>query len=410
MYALVDCNNFYVSCERVFNPRLTGPVAVLSNNDGCVVARSQEVKDLGIPMGAPHFQYRELMERHRVTVFSSNYTLYGDMSDRVMQTLKTFTPDIQIYSIDEAFLYFPSPRDIEYLQDIRNRVKQWTGIPVSVGMAKTKTLAKMAGSLAKKQKDRNGTVILSTDDPVFDEFPVEDIWGIGRQYAKFLRSKGIRTAKQLKEAEDGWIRRHLTVVGLRLVLELRGISCLPLEEVPPAKKSVICSKSFGRPITDFEELCEATASYVARAAEKIRMQDSLATYLSVFAVINDRRDSSYPTYQNGQDLPEPTSYTPALITQAKRLLKDLYLEGESYRKTGVFLGGLVPQDHYQPDFFHTLSAKHEKLMRLMDDMNADFGKCVLRSAAEGKAASSWGMQRKMRSPCYTTKWSDILTI
>jgi len=413
VFALVDCNNFYVSCERVFNPRLKGPVAVLSNNDGCIVARSQEVKDLGIPMGAPFFKYKELLERHRTTVFSSNYTLYGDMSDRVMETLKTFTPDVQVYSIDEAFLYFPTVKEAEELHAIRQRVKQWTGIPVSIGMARTKTLSKMANHLAKKQK--SGVVILEDGDIAqrLQNFPIEDIWGIGRQYGSFLRSKGIRTALQLRDVEDAWARKHMTVVGLRMVWELRGISCLPLEELPLAKKSVICSKSFGHPITDFEELCEATSSYVARACEKIRKYDSQATFLSVFAVVHDRDDHYYPTYKNSITLTEPTAYTPHLITEAKKLLATLYREGARYRKTGIMLGGLVPKTHAQLDLFETHGKRKEqqdKMMTVLDRLNAEYGKKVLRSAAEGKPTPQWGMRRNMRSPAYTTKWNEILTV
>ena len=414
MFTLVDCNNFYVSCERVFNPRLNGPVAVLSNNDGCVVARSQEVKALGIPMGAPYFRYKDLMERHHVTIYSSNYTLYGDMSDRVMETLKTFTPDVQVYSVDEAFLHFPRVQTLEKLQGIRSRVKQWTGIPVSIGMARTKTLSKAANHLAKKRAC--GVVTLATDDEVENilrEFPVEEIWGIGRQYAHFLRSKGIRTALQLRQAEDTWIKKHLTTVGLRIVWELRGISCLPLEELPAAKKSVICSKSFGHPIDNLHELCEATATYVARACEKIRAQGTLASYLSVFAVVHERHHNTYPTYKTGITLSEPTAYTPHLIETAKQLVSSLFRDGARYRKTGVLLGGLVPKDCSQLDLFEAhgkIKEKQDKIMRVMDMLNAEHGKKVLRTAAEGKPVPAWGMQRNMRSPAYTSKWENLLIV
>jgi len=414
MFALVDCNNFYVSCVRVFNPRLTGPVAVLSNNDGCIVARSQEVKDLGVPMGAAYFQYREMLERHRVKIFSSNYTLYGDMSDRVMQTLKTVTPDVQVYSVDEAFLFFPKTQTAEALQTVRKKVKQWTGIPVSIGMARTKTLSKVANHLAKKRK--KGVVVLANDDDVKEalaQFPVDDIWGIGRQYAKLLARKGIRTALQMRKLDDAWVRRNMTVVGLRMVWELRGISCLPLDEIPPAKKSVICSKSFGRPIESFDDLFEATATYVARAGEKIRAQETLASYLSIFVVEHERRNDAYSSYKCGMVLPEPTSYTPTLISAARELLLNLFEEGVRYRKTGICLDGLVPDSKSQLDLFEThgkVKEKRDKMMRVMDAMNAEHGKKVLRSAAEGKPITSWGMRRNMCSPCYTTKWSDILTI
>lgn len=414
MFALVDCNNFYVSCERVFNPKLKGPVAVLSNNDGCIVARSQEVKDLGVPMGAPYFQNKELLERHRVTIFSSNYTLYGDMSNRVMDTLKTFTPDIEIYSVDEAFLYFPSVKSAEELHAIRNRVKRWTGIPVSIGMGRSKTLAKLANHKAKKEK--SGVVILHSEEETtqaLNHFPIEDVWGIGRQYSRFLRSKGIRTAGDLIKVEDAWAKKHLTVVGLRLIWELRGVSCLPIDELPAAKKAVISSKSFGHPIDHFDDLSEATATYVARAAEKIRSQGSCASYLSVFVVEHKRSDNYYPSTQAGASLAEPTAYTPLLITEAKQLLKALFREGVSYRKTGVMLSGLVPKGSAQLDLFEAENihkGKQEKAMKVLDSLNAEYGKKILRSAAEGKPVPHWGMKRNLRSPAYTTKWSDILKV
>jgi DNA polymerase V len=414
MYALVDCNNFYVSCERVFNPALKGPVVVLSNNDGCVVARSQEAKQLGIPMGAPYFQYKDLLSRHCAAVFSSNYTLYGDMSRRVMQTLKTVTPDIQVYSIDEAFLYFTKAKDAGYLEEIRKKVLQWTGIPVSIGLSQTKTLAKAANHIAKKMP---GGVFSMCDkssiEAVLSEFPIEELWGIGRQYAARLRSKGIRTALELSRTDDSWIRKHLTCTSLRLVQELRGASCLPLEEIPPSKKSVVCSRSFSRSVHNLEDLCEAAAAYTARAAEKIRRQNSLAAYLSVFLVVNDRQNDRYPSYETGTPLREPTSYTPELIRSAKELVAKLYTEGVPYRKVGICLGGLIPAECFQPDLFETRGYKREKqdaVMRLMDKINHNYGKKALRSAAEAGPGASWKMQRSLCSPCYTTSWQEVLKI
>ncbi len=413
MYALVDCNNFYVSCERVFNPGLRGAVVVLSNNDGCVVARSQKAKQLGIPMGAPYFQYKDLIDRNNVAVYSSNYTLYGDMSQRVMQTLKTVTPDIQVYSIDEAFLYFPTLKDVDFLAAIRQKVLQWTGIPVSIGLSKTKTLAKAASRLAKKQDGIFTMCDRASIEAALEDFSVQELWGIGRQYAAKLRSKGIKTALQLSKAEDTWIHKNLTVAGLRLVWELRGISCLPLEQVPSSKKSVMSSKSFGRSVYTLKDLSEAAAAYTARAAEKIRLQNSLATYLSVFVVVNDRKNDRYPAYETGMPLIEPTSYTPTLIQGAKELVSELFTEGLPYRKVGIFLGGLIPASCYQPDLFQThgnRKSKQDAAMRLMDKINSDLGKKALRFASEGKPGASWKMQQKSRSPCYTTSWKELLTI
>ena len=284
--ALVDCDNFYVSCERVFTPRLKDkPVVVLSNNDGCIVARSQEAKALGIPMGAPFFQYQKLIQNHEVKVYSSNYALYGDMSQRVMETLKCFSPNVEIYSIDEAFLDltgFSNQSLTEYGTLIRNTIKKHIGIPVTIGIAPTKVLAKIATRIAKKDKTLKGVFDITTHpkiDELLKTIAVEDVWGIGRQYTKLLNSQGILTAKDLKYASPKWIQKHLTIVGLRILKELNGEPCIPLEELPPPKKGIICSRSFGKPIETLEEITEAISEYVSRAAQKLRAQNS-AGFLS----------------------------------------------------------------------------------------------------------------------------------
>jgi len=277
IFALADCNNFYASCERVFAPALEKePIVVLSNNDGCVVARSNEAKTLGIPMGVPVFQVQNLIQAHQIRVYSSNYTLYGDMSRRVMETLCQFTPALEIYSIDEAFLDLTGCRSQDlagYGRTIRNTVKKWTGIPVSIGIARTKTLAKLANRLAKKSAKAAGVLDL-TDSPylplALENTEIQDIWGVGPGFAKRLRQAGIQTALQLRDADDGWVRKHLGVVGLRTVYELRGISCYGLVLSPPGKKNIVVSKSFGRKSETLEELSEALAAYAARAAEKLR--------------------------------------------------------------------------------------------------------------------------------------------
>ena len=293
IFALVDCNNFYVSCERVFQPCLNGkPVVVLSNNDGCVIARSEEAKALGIPMGLPFFQMRERFTGHTIETYSSNYALYGDMSTRVMTILKQFSPEVEVYSIDEAFLNLAGCGNgdlISYGHLIHRSVKQWTGIPISIGIGETKTLAKLANRLAKRSDHVQGVVDLTSSqhqDDILASIPVKDIWGIGRSYSRLLQSNGIRTALELRDADDRWIRQQMGVVGVRIVWELRGISCLPLELSPPPKKSLMVSRSFGRPIATLDEMREAVATYTTRAAEKLRRHRLAAGILSVFLMTN----------------------------------------------------------------------------------------------------------------------------
>lgn len=293
IFALVDCNNFYVSCERVFNPKLRGkPVIVLSNNDGCAVARSEEAKSIGVPMGAPVFMYQDLFRRHKVEMLSSNYTLYGDMSHRVMSTLSRFTPSMENYSIDEAFLDlsgFDHTNLTEYAKEIQATVKRWTGIPVSIGIAPSKTLAKIANKLAKKNPMCKGVLDI-TNHPRLDDFlqsiNLEDVWGVGRQYTKLLMRNRILTALDLKNASDFWVKKHMTIVGLRMVLELRGISCIELDELNEPKQEIIRSRSFGKSVTDLQELKEAVAFHTTRAAEKLREQHSIASYISAFIETN----------------------------------------------------------------------------------------------------------------------------
>ena len=277
MFALVDCNNFYASCERVFNPALrTRPVVVLSNNDGCIIARSAEAKALGLKMGDVYYKVREMLERNNVAVYSSNYTLYGDLSQRVMQTLEQFSPEVEIYSIDEAFLNLDGFADLpELAARIRTTVRQWTGIPVSVGIAPTKTLAKLANNTAKKKAGYNGVCILENAavwEPVLAAFEVGDVWGIGRQYARLLHGIGVDTALKFAQLPDTWLRKHMSVVGLRTAQELRGQPCIPLELEADLKKGITVSRSFGKRITEYADLAEALCSYVSRAGEKLRRQ------------------------------------------------------------------------------------------------------------------------------------------
>ena len=416
VYALVDCNNFYVSCERVFDPALEGrPVVVLSNNDGCVIARSNEVKARDVKMGTPEFQARELFRKNGVVVFSSNYALYGDMSQRVMSTLQEFTSRLEIYSIDEAFLLLEaaSPeRLVELGSLIRSTVKQWTGLPVSIGIGPTKTLAKLASRFAKRNPGLNGVFNL-TDHPRLDEllnrFEVGDIWGVGPRYEKFLQKHGIHSALQLKNAHDGWVKKHMTVMGLRTVQELRGVSCFALEELPVAKKGIMSSRSFGKPVESLEELKEALATYVSRAGEKLRAQRSAASIVHVFLLTN-RFKPNEPQYGNSctTELSIPSSYTPELIWHAHRCLEKIFKPGYRYKKTGVLLAEIVSRDRIQLNLF-SLDYPHErnkKVMQVVDDINSRWGTDTLRYAAEGMK-KEWGMRRQKLSPRYTTQWSEI---
>lgn len=412
-FALVDCNNFYVSCERVFNPKLIGiPVVVLSNNDGCVIARSKEAKVAGIPMGAPYFEQSALLKKMGGVACSSNYTLYGDLSQRVMNTLQQFTPDLQVYSIDEAFLTVDYKTAVDQCKAARKTVLRDVGIPVSAGIGSTKTLAKIANHLAKNNPHFDGVFLLNDPEPYLRELAVGEIWGIGRQLSLMLQQHGIKTAWQLRNADDAWVRKEMSVVGLRTVWELRGISCLPWEEIPPTKKSITSSKSFGKPVTAWEELAEAIATYTVRAAEKLRGQGLLASALTVY--IESHRDYVLGSYSNSASLTlcEPTDYSPELVEQAKTLLKEIFHKGWRYKKVGILLNGLTNARCYQQDLFATdrkESAKQKRLMELLDKTNKDYGKKVLRFAAEG-IKQPWKMKQLQRSPRYTTRWEELLTI
>lgn len=423
IYALVDCNNFYVSCERVFHASVQHtPVIVLSNNDGCIVARSNEAKKLGIKMGQPVFECEKLIRKHHIQVFSSNYSLYADMSARVMKVLAQFSPRLEVYSIDEAFLDF-SALNIDDLTEfgrvMKARVLQFTGIPVSVGIANTKTLCKIANETVKKDARYQGVLDLTTlssaeMDEVLAHIATEDVWGIGYKYSLFLMNHGILHAKDLKYADEKWIRRHLTVVGERTVLELRGTACIPLEIQRPAKKGIMCSKSFGRDITRFEELEEAIATYTARAAEKLRSQDSLASSITVFIRTNTFKKDS-PQYSNSFSLriPYPTAFTPELIRYALNALKAMYRDGYHYKKAGVYLTKIASQEGVQPDLFSEFSLhnyyRQARLMYIVDAINNIYGRDTLFFAVQG-ITRSWKMRQSTLSSRFTTQWSEILAI
>ncbi len=416
-FALVDCNNFYVSCERLFNPALIGkPVVVLSNNDGCVVARSQEVKDLGIKMGVPVFRIYDLIQRYNIQVYSSNYSLYGDLSGRVMSTLAYFAPDVEIYSIDEAFIDLSEfrYRDLtEYGSEIRQRVKQWVGIPVSVGIAPTKTLAKLASHIAK-QSD-SGVFDLSvypSIDELLSKVDVGDLWGIGSQYANWLRERRITTALQLKDANENLIRTKMGIVGVKLQMELRGESCLAMELIDSPKKGTCVSRSFPQPIKDLSDLKEAIASFTHRAAEKLRRQKQAASVITVFARTSPFRDNFYSNSATSE-LVLSTNYTVELSRVAANLVESIYRQGQNFKKAGVIMTGLVSESQIQGNLFDVSNdeakQRSRNLMSVMDTINEMYGRDTLRFASNG-VIQVWKTKSEQRSPRYTTCWQDLLEV
>ncbi|NLW48535.1 MAG: Y-family DNA polymerase [Firmicutes bacterium] len=417
MFALVDCNNFYVSCERVFNPALNGkPVVVLSNNDGCVIARSNEAKALGIKMGVPAFQITEFFQKNDVAVYSSNYALYGDLSHRVMSSLGQFTPELEIYSIDEAFLNLIGlPVNYrEYARKIRRTVLKNIGIPVSVGIGPTKVLAKTANYYAKKTPENQGIYVLDSPTKINEAlklFNVEDIWGIGRQYSKLLKSLGIKTAWDFTQLQDSWVKKRMTIVGLRVKKELEGISCLELELIPAAKKVICTSRSFGESQTELELLREAVATYAARCAAKLRKQHSCAGMLMVFIHTNGFKTDE-PQYEKNFvcKLPVATNSTMELIRYALFALKAIYQRGFRYKKAGVLVLDIVPEDQVQGSLFDNVDRhKQAVIMKTMDGINTKYGRDTLKIAVQG-SGRKWKLRQEKLSPCYTTRWKDIITI
>lgn len=415
MFALVDCNNFYVSCERVFRPRLNGrPVIVLSNNDGCAIARSEEAKALGIKMGAPPHLIEDLLRQHQVAVFSSNYTLYGDMSERVHATLRLFAPRMEAYSIDEAFLDL---RDMPYHDltqlalDIRATVRLQTGIPVTIGIAPTKTLAKLANRYAKKHKRDIGVHAVEAPEEIEEVLKfteISDVWGIGRQHTARLEKEGVHTAFDLLSMNDEWMRKNMTVVGQRLLNELKGQSCIPLEEEPPARKNICCARSFGKLVTHLGELEEAVASYAAVCAEKLRRQRSCARKVYVFVQTNPYRHQD-KQYSRALAIPLPvaTGNTQEIVRYALDGLKAIYRAGYNYMKAGVMVLDLHPEQEVQQGLFDQRDrASDRRISKALDAINARMGRDTVRFAVQG-LKKSWKMRQAYLSPCYTTRLCDV---
>jgi len=419
MFALVDCNCFYVSCERVFDPSLEGkPVVVLSNNDGCIVARSHEAKALGIPMGAPFYKYKAVLQNAGAIALSSNYELYGDMSHRVYQVLLASVPEVEIYSIDECFLdlsgfvHLGTDGLMDFCMRLRQKVLKYTGIPTGIGIAKTKVLSKAANHVAKQSV--SGVAELITDelrDRLLANLAVEDLWGINRRLGLKLRSHGITTASQLSDANESLIKQIMGIVGVRIMHELRGISCLPLEAIAPPQKQMICSRSFGQSVTTLEQIHEAISYHAARAAAKLRYRGLRASVLGAFLTTNRFKPNDLQ-YSNSisVSLPTATNSSQVLIQYAKLCITSIFRDGFSYKKCGVSLHDLSSVDVVQLDLLSTAVDVHdERLMEVIDLLNSRYGSGTIRFASEGMR-QAWKMKTDMRSPRYTTRWDELLVV
>ena len=410
-FALVDCNNFYASCERVFDPRLVGvPVIVLSNNDGCVVARSAEAKALGIKMGVPFFQIEPFCKRNGVRVFSSNYTLYGDMSRRVMRVLEDWAPAMEVYSIDEAFLdvsHFNEDQLQHELTSLRSRVHMWTGIPVSIGVGRTKTLAKIANDIAKRG---TGVAVVSAEHETqaMAGLPVGDVWGIGRRLAVALEPLGVTTAVQLRDADTRQLRERFNVVVERTVMELRGTSCLSLEDITPARKTLMVSRSFGDKVTTLADLEAAVSTRAARAAEKLRAGRQVAEHIEVFMHTSPFDKTTKPyTARAVTALTHATSDTRLIASAALSLTDRLFKPGHRYAKAGILMLGLSEAEKATPTLFAGTDDRRScALMAAMDQLNADYGRGAVRFATT-KMGKAWRMRVDRRSRSYTTRWQEL---
>lgn len=421
MYALVDCNNFYASCERVFQPQYNGkPVVILSNNDGCVISRSNEAKDVGVPMGAPEFKIRELLKEKNVKVFSSNYPLYGDLSNRVMKILEGFTPNVEIYSIDEAFLNFDgiAVSDFHaYGIQMKTRVQKWVGIPVCVGFAPTKALSKVANRIAKKFQERTqGIYVIDSEDKRIKALKwtkIEDVWGIGFRLRKKMIAHNILTAYDFtKPQHEAWIRKEMGVIGMRLKYELEGKSVLDLEPIREQKKSIATTRSFPKQIAEFDDLRERVATFASVCAEKLRKQKSCCQTIIVMLVIDKHKYESQKYYFNkAVTLPFATNSTLTISTIAIAMLKELHKgnEGVKFKKAGVIVTELIDEDKKQLQLFEEENPKHLAIMKAMDYLNAKIGDRKVKLGTQNLSLT-WNMNQNHLSPRFTTRFNEILEI
>ncbi|MCW3073281.1 MAG: Y-family polymerase [Flaviaesturariibacter sp.] len=426
MKAIVDCNSFYCSCERVFRPDIKEkPVVVLSNNDGCIISRSDEAKKFGVGMAGPYFQAKSLIEKHNIEVFSSNYNLYGDMSRRVMSTLKEYLGEenVEVYSVDEAFVDLSGfdPKDLRKIaKEMKERVEQWTGVAVSVGVAPTKTLAKLANYIAKKHKSRTeGVAVLEAEEKLaraLKGIGVKELWGVGGRSAKKLEAWNIKTAWDLRNMPEEWARKHLGgVVGVRLIKELNGEEAIVMGDsnTPESKRMIATTRMFGSTVKELSAIKEAVATYAARTGEKLRRQHSAATTIQVFVVSNEKVESTYfkhgRTYAAHQVLASPTSFTNELIAAAMPLAESLYQEGMGYKKAGVILSGIVPDTSIQANLFEPQKGIGRFLMEQIDNINFSMRGDVVKFAASG-TTRNWKMRQEFHSPRYTTRWNELCEV
>jgi len=413
--ALVDCNSFYVSCERLFNPRLRNkPVVVLSNNDGCIISRSTEAKALGIKMGEPYFKEKNIIIKNNVQVFSSNYSLYGDLSRRVMRTLKRFNSEIEIYSIDEAFLdlsNFPDNKVEDIGKEIRSIVLKWTGIPTSIGIAKTKTLSKVANHIAKKKQSGVVSLIgVGSIDSILEKVEINDVWGVGKQLTKFYHQNGIYNAKQLKNKSNTWIKKSSNVLSSRTAMELKGISCIGLETTSSKKKSCVVSRSFGKRVEDFQELKEAIAGYSLNASEKIRSESLVAKSITVF-IRTSPFQNQYGFYSNSKtiDLPIATNNSIEIVKAAVSILETIFKNGYRYQKAGVMLSHLSDSNNGKNLFSSERDEKINSLMKSIDNTNYRYGRSTLSLASAG-VHKKWNSKRQHYSKIDTADFYSLPAI
>ena len=410
--ALVDCNSFYVSCERLFNPKIRKkPVVVLSNNDGCVISRSNEAKALGIKMGEPYFKEKEIIVKNNVQVFSSNYSLYGDISRRVMRTLKRFNSDIEIYSIDEAFLDLSnfSDKEVENVgHEIRSIVLKWTGIPTSIGIAKTKTLSKVANHIAKKKQSGIVSLIgIENIDPILEKVEINDVWGVGKQLTKFYHKNGIYNAKQLKNKSNTWIKKSSNVLSSRTAMELRGISCIDIETTTSKRKSCVVSRSFGQRVENFQELKEAIANYSLNASEKIRSESLITKSITVF-IRTSPFQNRFGFYSNSKtiDLPIATNNSIEVVKTALNALETIFRNGYRYQKAGVILSHLSDSNNNKNLFSSEKDEKINKLMKSIDSTNYKYGRSTLSLASAG-VQKRWNMRKEYSSKIDTADFDSL---
>lgn len=415
MLALADCNNFYASCERLFQPSLRDkPVVVLSNNDGCVIARSNEAKAIGIKMGEPAFKIKHLIKENNIHVFSTNFTLYGDLSKRVMSTLRSEVNRMEVYSIDEAFMSFKDEGRLEEKAlMLKQKVAKHVGIPVSIGVAPTKALCKVANHIAKKHTKTG--IFLLEDKKLIERalkwFPVEELWGIGRKYVKQLKSIGIHTAWELCQIEDNWIRRNLTVRGLKLVKELKGIPCFSLEETAPRKKNICTARSFGKEIATIQELKEAVSNYAHTCAKKLRKEKSICNKLTLFLSTNAYKPKAKQYYGvKSFTFDTPTSDSMEIVKASLDILKKLYRDDCIYKKAGVIVGDIVPEEQLQLHLFDTIDRnKRKAINQVLDNINNHIGRDKVKLAVQGYGRK-WRLKQEKLSPCYSTRLDEALTV